>query len=91
MLAYNDAYSEGANPLLLIPWAVLDFLCIHPFRDGNGRMSRLLSLLLLYKSGFDARRYVSLEEQINKFKNYYYTSLKNPRNGGMRMTTTIFR
>ena len=77
ILAYQAAYSDSEiNPLLLIPCVILDFLCIHPFRDGNGRMSRLLSLLLLYKSGFDAGRYVSFEEQINKFKNYYYTSLQ---------------
>ena len=77
ILAYHDAYSESEiNPLLLIPCVILDFLCIHPFRDGNGRMSRLLSLLLLYKSGFSAGKYVSIEEQINTYKNYYYTSLQ---------------
>ncbi len=77
VLAYQAAYSDSEiNPLLLIPCVILDFLCIHPFRDGNGRMSRLLSLLLLYKCGFDAGRYVSFEEQINTYKNYYYTSLQ---------------
>ncbi len=77
ILAYHAAYSESEiNPLLLIPCVILDFLCIHPFRDGNGRMSRLLSLLLLYKSGFSAGKYVSIEEQINTYKNYYYTSLQ---------------
>lgn len=55
---------------------ILDFLCIHPFRDGNGRLSRLLSLLLLYKNGYDAGRYVSFEEQINNYKAYYYEALK---------------
>ena len=55
ILAYHATYSESEiNPLLLILCVILDFLCIHPFRDGNGRMSRLLSLLLLYKSGFSA-------------------------------------
>lgn len=53
----------------------LDFLCIHPFRDGNGRMSRLLSLLL-YKNGFDAGKYVFFEEQINNYKTYYYEALR---------------
>ena len=54
-LAYMEAKSDAAiNQLLLIPCVILDFLCIHPFRDGNGRMSRLLSLLLLYKNGYDA-------------------------------------
>jgi len=76
-LAYMDARGDAnISQLLLIPCVVLDFLCIHPFRDGNGRMSRLLSLLLLYKNGFDAGKYVSFEEQINKYKAYYYDSLK---------------
>lgn len=77
VLAYMSAANDSEiNPLLLIPCVVLDFLCIHPFRDGNGRMSRLLSLLLLYKSGFDVGKYVSFEEQINKYKNFYYEALK---------------
>ena len=76
-LAYIDARDDSnINQLLLIPCVILDFLCIHPFRDGNGRMSRLLSLLLLYKNGFDAGKYVSFEEQINNYKAYYYDSLK---------------
>lgn len=76
-LAYFDARSNSnINQLLLIPCVILDFLCIHPFRDGNGRMSRLLSLLLLYKNGFDAGKYISFEEQINNYKAYYYEALK---------------
>lgn len=76
-LAYLDAISNsGINQLLLIPCVILDFLCIHPFMDGNGRMSRLLSLLLLYKNGFDVGKYISFEEQINKHKAYYYESLR---------------
>ncbi|MBR7160224.1 MAG: Fic family protein [Clostridia bacterium] len=76
-LAYMEARSNSnINQLLLIPCVVLDFLCIHPFRDGNGRMSRLLSLLLLYKNGYDAGKYVSFEEQINNYKLYYYESLR---------------
>ena len=76
-LAYMVARSDAnINQLLLIPCVILDFLCIHPFRDGNGRMSRLLSLLLLYKNGYDAGKYVSFEEQINNYKSYYYDSLK---------------
>lgn len=75
-LAYLDARNDAnINQLLLIPCVILDFLCIHPFRDGNGRMSRLLSLLLLYKNGFDAGKYVSFEEQINNYKAYYYDAL----------------
>lgn len=76
-LAYLQASCDSEiSQLLLIPCVILDFLCIHPFRDGNGRMSRLLSLLLLYKNGFDVGKYVSFEEQINKYKNTYYESLR---------------
>ena len=75
--AFIDANSDsGINKLLLIPCFVLDFLCIHPFSDGNGRMSRLLSLLLLYKAGFDAGKYISFEENINKNKKSYYEALR---------------
>lgn len=81
-LAYMEARSNAAiNQLLLIPCVILDFLCIHPFRDGNGRMSRLLSLLLLYKNGYDAGKYVSFEEQINNQKAYYYESLRQSSEG----------
>ena len=77
VLAYMDARNDAnINQLLLIPCVVLDFLCIHPFRDGNGRMSRLLTLLLLYKNDFDAGKYISFEEQINNNKAYYYDSLE---------------
>ena len=77
LLAYIDARDNpNINQLLLIPCVILDFLCIHPFSDGNGRMSRLLTLLLLYKAGFDAGKYISFEEQINKTKGYYYEALR---------------
>lgn len=77
VLAYIDASNNSnINQLLLIPCVILDFLCIHPFSDGNGRMSRLLSLLLLYKNDFDAGKYVSFEEQINKYKDRYYEALR---------------
>lgn len=77
-LAYIDAKQDlSINRLLLIPCVVFDFLCIHPFTDGNGRMSRLISLLLLYKEGYDIVKYISFEEQINKRKDLYYQSLKN--------------
>ena len=81
-LAYLIACSNShINQLLLIPCVILDFLCIHPFRDGNGRMSRLLSLLLLYKNGFDAGKYISFEEQINKYKDLYYDVLQRSSSG----------
>jgi len=77
VLAYNDACNNiNINQLLLIPCVILDFLCIHPFRDGNGRMSRLLTLLLLYKSGFNVGKYISFEEQINNNKGNYYEALR---------------
>jgi Fic family protein len=77
ILAYLEARSNyHVNQLLLVPCFVLDFLCIHPFLDGNGRMSRLLSLLLLYKNGFDAGKYISFEERINKGKGDYYEALR---------------
>ena len=88
-LAYLDARNDAnINQLLLIPCVILDFLCIHPFRDGNGRMSRLLSLLLLYKNGFDAGKYVSFEEQINNYKAYYYEA---PRSAGKATKTPTSR
>lgn len=75
--SYREAVcAENAPPLLLIPMFVLDFLCIHPFADGNGRMSRLLTALLLYRSGYDVGRYVSLEKQIDNTKTEYYEALQ---------------
>ena len=73
--------SETPKAMEQLELAYLDFLCIHPFRDGNGRMSRLLSLLLLYKNGFDAGKYVSFEEQINNYKAYYYEALRQSSAG----------
>ncbi len=77
ILAYYDARQDSEIPrLMLIPCFVLDFLCIHPFLDGNGRVSRLLTVLLLYLSGYDIVRYISYEGQINKYKAGYYEALK---------------
>ena len=91
VLAYMDARSSyKVNQLLLIPCFILDFLCIHPFADGNGRMSRLLSLLLLYKNGFDAGKYISFEEQINKGKGDYYEALKLSSDGWHENNNTYF-
>ena len=82
ILAYMDARDNPRiSKLLLIPCVVLDFLCIHPFADGNGRVSRLMTLLLLYKSGYDICRYASFEEQINLSKDYYYESLRESSEG----------
>lgn len=76
VLAYMKAKNDAnINQLLLIPCVILDFLSIHPFQDGNGRLSRLLSLLLLYKNKFDVGKYISFEEQINNMKAYYYDTL----------------
>lgn len=64
------------DPLILIPAFILDFLCIHPFNDGNGRMSRLLTTLLLYRAGYVVGKYVSLESKIEKTKDSYYEMLE---------------
>jgi Fic family protein len=67
--------SHQFEPLLLIPAYILDFLCIHPFRDGNGRMARLIALLLLYQSGFEVGRFISLETLIEDTRQSYYDTL----------------
>jgi Fic family protein len=75
---------EGAHewdPLLLIPFYVLDFLCIHPFLDGNGRLARLIALLLLYQHGYEVGRYVSLERIIEQTKQSYYDTLYTSSQG----------
>ena len=74
--AYDEAVQTGADPLLLIPMFVLDFLCIHPFNDGNGRMSRLLTLLLLYRAGYIVGKYISIEKLIEQSKETYYETLQ---------------
>lgn len=75
--AFLDAREAGEHhPLLLIGCYVFDFLAIHPFRDGNGRMARLLTLLLLYQSGYGVGHYISLERLINEARDGYYDSLQ---------------
>lgn len=69
------------EPLIAIPVFIHDFLCIHPFNDGNGRMSRLLTTLLLYRSGFYVGRYISLEAKIAQNKDLYYEALKKAQSG----------
>lgn len=66
---------DDVDRLLLIPAYVLDFLCIHPFTDGNGRMARLLTLLLLYQAGFEVGRFISLEKIVEDSKEGYYDTL----------------
>ncbi len=74
--AFKNELNRGIiDPLILIPCFVLDFLCIHPFNDGNGRMSRLLTLLLLYKSGYMVGQYISIEKAIAETKESYYDTL----------------
>ena len=75
--AFEEAMATGEiDPLLLIPMFILDFLCIHPFNDGNGRMSRLLTLLLLYRSGYIVGKYISIERMIENSKELYYECLR---------------
>lgn len=76
-IAFDEALKiSNMDPLLLIPMFVLDFLCIHPFNDGNGRMSRLLTLLLLYRAGYIVGKYISIEKLIEKSKDTYYEALQ---------------
>ena len=77
-----DAYAKAAateevDMLLVIPAFICDFLCIHPFNDGNGRMSRLMTLLLLYQNGYLVGKYISVEKQIEKTKDRYYEVLED--------------
>lgn len=75
--AFNEAVAlEAINTLLAIPMFILDFLCIHPFNDGNGRMSRLLTLLLLYRNGYIVGKYISIEKIIETTKESYYDALQ---------------
>ena len=74
---FNEALNDpDMDPLLLMPVFILDFLCIHPFNDGNGRMSRLLTLLILYRSGYIVGKYISLEKLIADHKESYYEALQ---------------
>lgn len=76
--ALDEVLSQSdADPLLIIPMFVLDFLCIHPFNDGNGRMSRLLTLLLLYRAGYIVGKYISIEKVIEESKETYYEALQS--------------
>lgn len=84
---YNKVIGNyEVEPLLVIPIFIHDFLCIHPFNDGNGRMSRLLTTLLLYRSGFYVGKYISLEAKISKNKDLYYSALRRSRDGWLEGT-----
>lgn len=74
------------EPLIAIPVFIHDFLCIHPFNDGNGRLSRLLTTLLLYRSGFYVGKYISLEAKIAKNKDLYYNALSSSQGGWLEGT-----
>ncbi len=75
--SYNQIRNDNViDSLVLIPIFILDFLCVHPFNDGNGRMSRLLTALLLYREGFVVGRYISIESKIENTKETYYEVLE---------------
>lgn len=79
---FNRSWQSGSiEPLLLIATYCLDFLCIHPFLDGNGRISRLVSLLLLYQAGYEVGRYISIEAIIERTKDSYYETLQRCSQG----------
>ena len=74
---FNAAMNKHTmDPLILIPMFILNFLCIHPFSDGNGRMSRLLTLLALYRCGYNVGQYISIEKLISDTKESYYEALQ---------------
>ncbi len=79
--SYQSAESRGEEPISLIAATILDFLCIHPFPDGNGRMARLISTWLLYRNGFGVQRYISLERLIEDRKDDYYHALRKSDSG----------
>ncbi|PKL10733.1 MAG: cell filamentation protein Fic [Spirochaetae bacterium HGW-Spirochaetae-8] len=80
--SYREALAKQVlDSLILIPLFICDFLCIHPFNDGNGRLSRLLTTLLLYQSGFMVGKYISIEQKIDKTKDTYYDVLEKVSSG----------
>ena len=78
---YDSATRDHREPLLVMPLLILDFLCIHPFRDGNGRVARLLTLLSLYHAGYDVGRFISLERVIQDSYRSYYETLEASSRG----------
>ena len=79
--SYAEACESEADALILVALYILDFLCIHPFSDGNGRMIRLLTVLLLYREEYDVGRYISIEKIIENTKSTYYETLYNSSQG----------
>ena len=85
--SYNRVIdTQEIDPLILIPVLIHDFLCVHPFNDGNGRMSRLLTTLLLYRAGYQVGKYISLESKIAKNKDLYYDALEASQSGWYEST-----
>ena len=78
---YDQALADGLDPIVIIPLFILDFLCIHPFRDGNGRVSRLLTGQLLYRAGYNVGRYISLERRFLETSETYYETLERSSQG----------
>ncbi|WKB35804.1 Fic family protein [Terrilactibacillus sp. S3-3] len=81
---------EDVEPLILISIFILDFLSVHPFNDGNGRMARILTLLLLYKFDYEVGRYISLEKMIENTKESYYETLLQSSQGWHENTNNVF-
>jgi len=87
---FNRLWDEGRyDPFLLIPAYILDFLCIHPFRDGNGRIGRLITLWLLYRAGIEVGRYISLEKLVEDTRESYYDSLYRASQGWHQAQHTL--
>ncbi|MBT6211878.1 MAG: Fic family protein [Woeseia sp.] len=78
---YDQALADGLDPIVIIPLFILDFLCVHPFRDGNGRVSRLLTGQLLYRAGYNVGRYISLERRFFETSETYYETLERSSQG----------
>lgn len=89
-MALQEGLSKQSNPLILIFTFILDFLCIHPFSDGNGRMSRLLTLLLLYRSDYIVGKYISIEKNIEQTKEKYYATLQESSKNWHEGTNDIY-
>ncbi len=81
IVGYKQAIAEGNDPMVVMPLVVLDFVCIHPFRDGNGRVARLLTLLLLFHAGYEVGQYISLERLCENARESYFDTLEASSQG----------